>query len=391
MMPGIVSAVVRAACAFSLLTPAGGIFPPPADAGAPTGVKGSLDKEIIRRVIRSHIKEVLSCYEAQLTSYPTLAGKVMVNFTVAASGDVVASTLESSTVNEPRVENCIVQAMRRWQFPKPIGGGIVIISYPFVLTPAPIPIRGALNAAGSVEIDGFDDTLLIHRSQDANGVPANGVIFKAERGLILIDTGWTEPQTEAILTWGEQTLGSQWLGAVITHDHADRAGGLGALLRRKIPVAALDLTVAKLAHRGVRGVTTLFTAKAGTFDDERGFQAFYPGPGHARDNIVIAFRADKVVFGGCLIKSSKAEDLGFTGDADTRGLAGGGPANRGEVSGNGGRPWARPSREPCLRGVRTHAHAARRRARCGYSSLTRRSAGHRRPGALASRRTTGRW
>ena len=51
--------------------------------------------------------------------------------------------------------------MRRWEFPKPIGGGIVIISYPFVLTPAPIPIRGALNAAGSVEIDGFDDTLLI--------------------------------------------------------------------------------------------------------------------------------------------------------------------------------------------------------------------------------------
>jgi hypothetical protein len=34
------------------------------------------------------------------------------------------------------VENCTVQAVRRWEFPKPLGGGIVIVSYPFVLTPA---------------------------------------------------------------------------------------------------------------------------------------------------------------------------------------------------------------------------------------------------------------
>ena len=103
---------------------------------------------------------------------------------------------------------------------------------------------------------------------------------------------------------------------MITHDHADRAGGVGALLRRKIPVAAVDLTVAKLAQRGIHGVTTLFAAKAGIVDDERGFQVFYPGPGHAPDNIVIAFRAQKVVFGGCLIKSVKADDLGFTGEAE---------------------------------------------------------------------------
>jgi hypothetical protein len=29
-----------------------------------------------------------------------------------------------------------VQAVRRWEFPKPMGGGIVMLSYPFVLTRA---------------------------------------------------------------------------------------------------------------------------------------------------------------------------------------------------------------------------------------------------------------
>jgi hypothetical protein len=34
------------------------------------------------------------------------------------------------------VENCIVQAVRRWDFPTPSGGGMTIVSYPFVLVPA---------------------------------------------------------------------------------------------------------------------------------------------------------------------------------------------------------------------------------------------------------------
>jgi hypothetical protein len=32
------------------------------------------------------------------------------------------------------VENCVVQALRRWKFPKPLGGDIVIVSCPFNFT-----------------------------------------------------------------------------------------------------------------------------------------------------------------------------------------------------------------------------------------------------------------
>ena len=65
-----------------------------------------------------------------------LGGRIMVQFTIAASGHVIASVLQNSTMSNARVENCTVQAVRRWEFPKPLGGGIVIVSYPFVLTPA---------------------------------------------------------------------------------------------------------------------------------------------------------------------------------------------------------------------------------------------------------------
>jgi TonB family protein len=99
-------------------------------------VRGSLDKEIIRRIIRRHINEIKYCYEQELTKKPELGGRIMVQFTIAASGQVIASVLQNSTMGNARVENCTVQAVKRWEFPKPLGGGIVIVSYPFVLTPA---------------------------------------------------------------------------------------------------------------------------------------------------------------------------------------------------------------------------------------------------------------
>src|SRR5436305_8243038 len=48
-------------------------------------VRGSLDKEIIRRIIRRHINEVKYCYEQELTKKPELGGRIMVQFPVAAS------------------------------------------------------------------------------------------------------------------------------------------------------------------------------------------------------------------------------------------------------------------------------------------------------------------
>jgi TonB family protein len=97
-------------------------------------VRGSLDKEIIRRIIRRHINEVKYCYETELTKKADLGGRVSVQFTIAATGQVIASVLQSSTMGNIRVENCVVQAVRRWEFPKPLGGGIVIVSYPFNFT-----------------------------------------------------------------------------------------------------------------------------------------------------------------------------------------------------------------------------------------------------------------
>jgi TonB family protein len=99
-------------------------------------VRGGLDKEIIRRIIRFHINEVKFCYERQLARNPALGGRVVVKFTIDETGRVVSSSLGETTMNSAPVETCVVTAVRRWEFPRPAGGGIVNVAYPFVLTPA---------------------------------------------------------------------------------------------------------------------------------------------------------------------------------------------------------------------------------------------------------------
>ena len=98
-------------------------------------VRGSLDKEIIRRVIRRHMDEVKACYERRLTDQPGLEGRVSVQFTIAATGAVSNSALAQSSMKDAAVEQCLVLAVRGWEFPRPEGGGIVVVTYPFTFTP----------------------------------------------------------------------------------------------------------------------------------------------------------------------------------------------------------------------------------------------------------------
>ena len=99
-------------------------------------VHGGLDKDIIRRVVRQHLNEIRFCYEEALVRKPTLAGRVVTSFTIAPTGKVIVSALQTSSLGESSVEACIVAATRRWLYPQPDGGGIVTVSYPFQLAPA---------------------------------------------------------------------------------------------------------------------------------------------------------------------------------------------------------------------------------------------------------------
>jgi hypothetical protein len=102
----------------------------------PTKLIGGLDKELVRRTVRSHLNEIRYCYDHELQSKPGLEGRVVTGFTISGNGAVLASVIESTSLHDPIVEQCIASAVRRWAFPKPASPGMTVVSYPFVLRQA---------------------------------------------------------------------------------------------------------------------------------------------------------------------------------------------------------------------------------------------------------------
>ncbi len=98
-------------------------------------VRGALDKDIVRRVVRAHINQVRHCYNQGLVRDPRLQGRVSIQFTIGSTGKVPMAVVASSTLGDKNVGDCVAKAVRRWTFPKPDGGGAVMVTYPFVLNP----------------------------------------------------------------------------------------------------------------------------------------------------------------------------------------------------------------------------------------------------------------
>jgi hypothetical protein len=98
-------------------------------------VMGSIDKELIRKVIQEHAAQIRFCYEEQLAVNPKLAGKVTIRWVIDADGNASNATVDAggTALASDKVHQCMMARIVSWQFPKPKGGGIAVISYPWIL------------------------------------------------------------------------------------------------------------------------------------------------------------------------------------------------------------------------------------------------------------------
>lgn len=98
-------------------------------------ILGPLDKSLIHAVIKQNLNQIRYCYQRELTGNPQLTGTITVKFVIARDGSVSQAETKTTTMNNPAVEGCLNKRFLKFQFPKPKGGGIVIVSYPFTFEP----------------------------------------------------------------------------------------------------------------------------------------------------------------------------------------------------------------------------------------------------------------
>lgn len=88
-----------------------------------------LSRQVILQTIQGHTPSVQACYERKVVSNPTLRGRVVVRINIEASGNS-STTIESSTLNDPEVLQCIVRVLHGTRFPP--SNGPTTIRYPYI-------------------------------------------------------------------------------------------------------------------------------------------------------------------------------------------------------------------------------------------------------------------
>jgi outer membrane biosynthesis protein TonB len=61
-----------------------------------------------------------------------MAGNVIVKWLINGEGQVTQALVIETELNNQAVESCLVNEVKTWTFPKPKGGGTVIVHYPLV-------------------------------------------------------------------------------------------------------------------------------------------------------------------------------------------------------------------------------------------------------------------
>ncbi len=145
--------------------------------------------------------------------------------------------------------------------------------------------------------------------------PANGAIVTGANAALLIDTAWSARYARELLDAWERRKLPPITQALVTHFHYDRTGGIGELSKRGIPAFGNPLTIGLALDNGL-------SAPRALHDVEKRprrlgpVEVFYPGEGHTLDNVVAWIPGDRVLFGGCLVKSTTAPDLGNVADGN---------------------------------------------------------------------------
>jgi hypothetical protein len=102
--------------------------------GPPSVDDGHVDAAAIAREIRGRRRAIAACYERALKQQPTLAGKLVVRFSLTPAGTVGAAEVDDDTLGAPEVSACIRAVVLRWRFP-PLSEGPAELSFPFVFQP----------------------------------------------------------------------------------------------------------------------------------------------------------------------------------------------------------------------------------------------------------------
>jgi hypothetical protein len=105
--------------------------------GMSIGGDGSLAESEIERALSKHLQRFQYCYEKALLSDPSLAGHILVQWTIGGDGGVSDIKVVRSQLNNSQLQQCLSGEIAKVRFSAPQGGS-VIVKYPFAFSSTPL-------------------------------------------------------------------------------------------------------------------------------------------------------------------------------------------------------------------------------------------------------------
>jgi metallo-beta-lactamase class B len=148
--------------------------------------------------------------------------------------------------------------------------------------------------------------------------PSNGMYVVTNKGVVMFDCPWDSTQYQPLLDSINAKHNKRVVMCMATHFHEDRTGAFAYYRQKGIKTFASKETDIMCENRKEKRAEFTFNKNSSFMVGEHKFHTGFSGEGHTQDNIVVWFPKQKILYGGCLVKSTEATDLGNLEDADVK-------------------------------------------------------------------------
>lgn len=166
----------------------------------------------------------------------------------------------------------------------------------------------------------ISDQVFVHQTYSISEVygrfSSNGMLLISQQKALMIDTPISPDHTAIIYNHLRDSMDVEITTFIGGHSHDDCIGGM-AYLQQKGVYTILGAATKHLCQQlNLPLPDTTFEETLSFSFEKHKIECYFPGGGHAPDNIVVFIPQESLLFGGCLIKAAEARGLGNIADAE---------------------------------------------------------------------------
>lgn len=145
---------------------------------------------------------------------------------------------------------------------------------------------------------------------------ANGMYLITDSGAVIFDSPWDTSPFQPLLDSIKVKHKKNVVMCIATHSHEDRTSGLTYYRQQGIKTFTTKQTD-EISEKNRRPRAEFLIERDTVFSvGQYNFQTYYGGEGHTKDNIVIWFDKEKILYAGCLVKNINAKSVGYVKEAN---------------------------------------------------------------------------